>query len=57
MDKYVAVIGGKDALMKITDLTTNMSADMNGNAIIITCKQKLPISSRWPSTPTAPVNT
>lgn len=42
MDKYVAAIGGKDALMKVTDLTMNMSADMNGNAIIITRKQKAP---------------
>ncbi|MBD2752827.1 LolA-like protein [Spirosoma validum] len=42
MDKYVAAIGGKDALMKVTDLTTNMSSDMNGTAIIITRKQKMP---------------
>lgn len=42
MDKYVAAIGGKDALMKVTDMTTNMSSDMNGNAIIVTRKQKLP---------------
>lgn len=42
MDKYVTAIGGKDALMKVTDITTNMSADMNGNAVIITRKQKTP---------------
>ena len=42
INKYVTAIGGKDALMKVTDLTMNMSADMNGNAIIITRKQKLP---------------
>ena len=42
MDKYIAAIGGKDALMKVTDLTTSMSSDMNGNAIIIIRKQKLP---------------
>ncbi|GAB4023692.1 LolA-like protein [Spirosoma koreense] len=42
MDKYITAIGGKDALMKVNDLTTNMSAEMNGNAIIITRKQKLP---------------
>lgn len=42
MDKYIAAIGGKDALMKVTDLTTSMSSEMNGNAIMITRKQKLP---------------
>ena len=42
IDNYIAAIGGKDALMKVTDLTTNMSSDMNGNSIIITRKQKLP---------------
>ncbi len=41
-DTYVAAIGGKDALMKVTDLTTSMSADMGGNAMIMTRKQKLP---------------
>ncbi|WP_020603515.1 hypothetical protein [Spirosoma spitsbergense] len=39
---YIAAIGGKDALMKVTDMTTNMSAEMNGNAIIVTRKQKMP---------------
>lgn len=42
MDKYVTAIGGKDALMKVNDLTMNMSADMNGNTIMITRKSKLP---------------
>ncbi|SFE41244.1 LolA-like protein [Spirosoma endophyticum] len=42
MDKYIAAIGGKEALMKVTDMTTSMSSDMNGNAIIVTRKQKLP---------------
>ena len=42
MDKYIAAIGGKEALLKVTDLTTNMSSDMNGNAIIVTRRQKLP---------------
>ncbi|MVM38152.1 hypothetical protein GO730_12110 [Spirosoma sp. HMF3257] len=42
IDKYITAIGGKDALMKVTDMTTNMSSDMNGNSIIITRKQKLP---------------
>lgn len=40
--KYITAIGGKEALMKVTDMTTNMSADMNGNAIIVTRKQKMP---------------
>ncbi|WP_018619471.1 hypothetical protein [Spirosoma luteum] len=39
---YITAIGGKEALMKVTDLTTNMSSDMNGNAIIVTRKQKTP---------------
>ena len=42
MNKYVAAIGGKDALMKVNDLTMNMSADMNGNTVMITRKSKLP---------------
>ena len=42
LDKYITAIGGKEALMKVTDMTTNMSADMNGNAIIVTRKQKMP---------------
>lgn len=41
-DNYIAAIGGKDAVMKVQDLTTSMSADMNGNALIMTRKQKLP---------------
>lgn len=42
MDKYITAIGGKDALLKVTDLTMNMSSEMNGNPIMITRKQKLP---------------
>jgi outer membrane lipoprotein-sorting protein len=42
LDKYVASIGGKDALMTITDLTTNMSSETERGVIIITRKQKLP---------------
>ena len=42
MEKYIAAIGGKDALMKVTDLTTNMSSDGQMGSIIITRKQKLP---------------
>lgn len=41
-DNYVTAIGGKEALMKVTDLTMSMSADMGGNAILMTRKQKLP---------------
>ncbi len=41
-DTYVTAIGGKDALMKVTDITTSMSADMGGNAMIMTRRQKLP---------------
>ncbi|GAB4046385.1 hypothetical protein [Spirosoma litoris] len=42
INKYIEAIGGKETLMKVTDMTTNMSSDMNGNSIIITRKQKLP---------------
>lgn len=42
LDKYIAAIGGKDALMKVTDMTTNMSSEGQMGAIMITRKQKLP---------------
>jgi len=42
LDKYVAAIGGKDALMKVTDLTMNMSAETERGPIMITRKNKLP---------------
>lgn len=42
MDKYIAAIGGKDALMKVTDVTTSMSSEGQMGAIMITRKQKLP---------------
>ena len=42
LDKYITALGGKDALAKVTDLTTNMSSDGQMGAIIITRKQKLP---------------
>mgnify|MGYP002777661268 CR=1 FL=1 len=42
MDKYLAAIGGKDALMKVTDLTTNMSTEMQGTTMLMTRKQKAP---------------
>ncbi len=42
VDKYIAAIGGKDALMKVTDMTTSMSSEGQMGAIMITRKQKLP---------------
>ena len=42
MDKYITAIGGKDALMKVTDMTTSMSSEGQMGAIMITRKQKLP---------------
>ncbi len=42
IDKYITAIGGKDALMKVNDLTTNMSSETDRGVIIITRKQKLP---------------
>ena len=42
LDKYIAAIGGKDALMKVTDVTTSMSSEGQMGAIMITRKQKLP---------------
>lgn len=41
-DNYVTAIGGKEALTKVNDLTMTMSADMGGNALLMTRKQKLP---------------
>jgi outer membrane lipoprotein-sorting protein len=42
MDKYIAAIGGKDALMNVKDMTTSMSSEGQMGAIMITRKQKLP---------------
>lgn len=42
VDKYIAAIGGKDALMKVTDMTTSMSSEGQMGVIMITRKQKLP---------------
>lgn len=42
LDKYIAAIGGKEALMKVNDLTTSMSSETERGAMIITRKQKLP---------------
>ena len=42
LNKYATALGGKDALMAVTDLTMNMSSETDRGAIIITRKQKLP---------------
>lgn len=42
LDNYLAAIGGKEALMKVTDVTTSMSSETERGAILITRKQKLP---------------
>ncbi|GAB3722630.1 hypothetical protein GCM10028816_10710 [Spirosoma lituiforme] len=42
IDKYIAAIGGKAALEKVTDVTTHMSSEGQRGAIMITRKQKLP---------------
>ena len=42
LDKYVAAIGGKDALMKVNDLTMSMSSETERGPMLITRKQKLP---------------
>lgn len=44
-DKYIAAIGGKDALMKVQDMTTQMSTEMQGTAILMTRKAKAPNKS------------
>jgi outer membrane lipoprotein-sorting protein len=42
LDKYVAAIGGKAALMKVTDLTTSMSSKTDRATMLVTRRQKLP---------------
>lgn len=42
IDRYIAAIGGKSALAKVTDVTTHMSSEGQRGAIMITRKQKLP---------------
>jgi hypothetical protein len=39
---YLTAIGGKDFLSKINDLNIQMSADMQGNPMVIMLKQKTP---------------
>jgi outer membrane lipoprotein-sorting protein len=45
LDKYVAAIGGKDALLKINDLTMEMSSETERGAMMMTRKAKLPNKS------------
>ncbi|QKZ14629.1 hypothetical protein [Spirosoma sp. KUDC1026] len=42
LDKYVAAIGGKAALKKVTDLTTSMSSKTERGTMRITRRQKAP---------------
>jgi outer membrane lipoprotein-sorting protein len=42
LDKYVAAIGGKAALLKVTDLTTNMSGRTDRATMLVTRRQKAP---------------
>ncbi|MBO0937706.1 insulinase family protein [Fibrella sp. HMF5335] len=45
IDKYVAAIGGKDALMKIQDMSIQMSTEVQGRAMLMTRKAKAPNKS------------
>ena len=45
IDKYVTAIGGKDALMKIQDMTTTMSTEMQGTTVQMIRKAKAPNKS------------
>lgn len=42
LDKYIVAIGGKEKLMKVTDLTTNMSSTTERGTMRTTRKQKTP---------------
>jgi len=42
LDKYITALGGKDALLKVNDLTMSMSSETERGVMIITRKQKLP---------------
>jgi hypothetical protein len=44
-EKYYAALGGKDKLLTVTDITTEMSTEVQGNAMIMTRLQKLPNKS------------
>ena len=45
IDKYSTAIGGKDALMKIQDMTTQMTTEVQGTPVSITRKDKAPNKS------------
>ncbi|NID08880.1 insulinase family protein [Fibrella aestuarina] len=45
IDKYIAAIGGKDALMKIQDMTVDMTGEVQGNKLTMTRKAKSPNKS------------
>lgn len=45
IDKYLTAIGGKDALMKIQDMTMQMSTDMQGQKVTMTRQAKAPNKS------------
>jgi hypothetical protein len=44
-DKYYVALGGKDKLLTVNDITTEMSTEMNGTAMVMTREQKLPNKS------------
>lgn len=45
LDKYIAAIGGKDALMKVQDMTMQMSTEMQGQKLTMTRRAKAPNKS------------
>ncbi|MEZ0541534.1 insulinase family protein [Fibrella arboris] len=45
IDKYIAAIGGKEALLKIQDMTMQMSTEIQGNAMTMIRKSKAPNKS------------
>ena len=45
IDKYITAIGGKDALLKIQDMTTQMTTEVQGTPVLITRKDKAPNKS------------
>ncbi len=45
LDKYITAIGGKEALLKVQDMTTQMSTEMQGMTMLMTRKAKAPNKS------------
>lgn len=45
IDKYITAIGGKDALMKIQDMTMQMTGEVQGNTLTMIRKGKAPNKS------------